>query len=363
MKKSSLKKFATWVGPHDYSFPIVFSWIFVSHWEEARPYVLNSPSIGSMSLFVVEAISIIFLISMSATYMLMLFQKSRHNMAISLQRYVAEILCTTLWVTLLTKICNATVIPWSNRPPYLGGDDKPAFIFARFIASIIFIAATHGLLRRLREELQEAEQRSEMLAQQYTSLIEADEDLRSQASRYLHDRVQSEIMLAASQLKKRFNNTIFKNDEILIEVIDQLEKIRSVDLKMVSQILTPNIEAEGIAGAIENLCAQYSTRVSYVCEFSDSVSQLNHEQSLGIFRIIEQAVINSITHGPATKISIKIGGSPTGFTIEVADNGPGSENPKPGTGTMIIDAWVSILQGHKEITSDSGNGYTLTVRF
>ena len=363
MKIVSLKRLATWIGPHDYSYPIVFSWIFVAHWEQARSFVLNTPDIESRFVFIVEAISTIFLISATGTFLLFLFQKFRHNMTISLQRYVAEILCTTLWVSLLTKICNKFLIPYRHRPPYLGVDDRPAFIVARFLASLIFIAATHGLLRSLREKLQEAAQRNETLAKQYTTLIEADEDVRSQASRYLHDRVQSEIMLASSQLRKRFQNTSFENDEVLSEVINQLEKIRSVDLKMVSQILTPNIEAEGVTGAIENLCVQYATRINYECEFNAAVSTLDHEQSLGIFRIIEQAVINSITHGPATKISIKVLGSLEGFTVEVSDNGPGSEDSTPGTGTMVIDAWVSILHGHKEITSDPDEGYTLTVRF
>ena len=74
---------------------------------------------------------------------------------------------------------------------------------------------------------------------------------------------------------------------------------------MVSQILTPNIEANGITGAIENLCDQYKSNFSYKLEIVPDAEALHKEQLLGVFRIVEQAIINAITHGPAENISIK----------------------------------------------------------
>jgi two-component sensor histidine kinase len=47
--------------------------------------------------------------------------------------------------------------------------------------------------------------------------------------------------------------------------------------------------------------------------------------------------------------------------LEVADNGPGSKTSNSGTGTVVIDAWLSKLGGIKEIESIPGAGYTLRI--
>jgi signal transduction histidine kinase len=281
-----------------------------------------------------------------------------------MRRYFLEIVGAAVLSTLLTHLYNSTVIPWSGRPQYLGSNDRPIIIFIRVIFCFLFIAATHELQRNLKEKLQEAEARNQILLDQYKVLIDADEEIRGQASRYLHDRVQSEIMLASTKLKRRVGEIGHGQDEQITESIHQLEKIRSVDLKLVSQILTPNIEAEGIGGSIENLCRQYSSNFSYECEIEPAVETLDREQLLGIFRIVEQAVINSITHGPAQTVSIKITSEIDGeFSIAISDDGPGSDSTETGTGTVIIDAWVSILKGRKEVKSNLGKGYELLVTF
>jgi signal transduction histidine kinase len=49
------------------------------------------------------------------------------------------------------------------------------------------------------------------------------------------------------------------------------------------------------------------------------------------------------------------------LTVEIIDNGPGSKAVGSGKGSVIIDAWLSILGGNKEIETKPGNGFTLRV--
>ncbi len=364
MSPSVIKKFTTWIGPHDYNYSLIFAWIFIFLWAQARPFITSAGNNRERLSFGVEVTFVITSIVFTIVAYLFICMKLRANKSPSLRRYFLEIVGAAALSTLLTYFYNATVIPWSGRPQYLGPNDKPIIIFIRVIFCFLFIAATHELQRNLKEKLREAEFRNQILLDQYKVLIDADEEIRGQASRYLHDRVQSEIMLASTKLKKRVGELGHGQDEQITESIHQLEKIRSVDLKLVSQILTPNIQAEGIGGAIENLCKQYSSNFSYECQVSAEVENLDSDQLLGIFRIVEQAVINSITHGPAQKVYIKItSGIDGGFTIAVTDDGPGSDSAKTGTGTVIIDAWVSILKGRKEVKSNLGEGYKLLVTF
>jgi len=51
--------------------------------------------------------------------------------------------------------------------------------------------------------------------------------------------------------------------------------------------------------------------------------------------------------------------------IFVSDDGPGVavEATNAGVGTAIIDSWVGILHGSKEIDSAPGHGFQLRVTF
>ena len=76
---------------------------------------------------------------------------------------------------------------------------------------------------------------------------------------------------------------------------------------------------------------------------------LGEELKLGIYRIVEQGVINSIKHGPASRITIRIADIGERVSVGIIDNGPGGAILGSGKGSVIIDAWLSILHGEKEI--------------
>jgi signal transduction histidine kinase len=364
MKPSALKRFLSWIGPHDYNYSVIFAWIFIFMWAQARPFVLASDNTIQRVKFGLEASLIISSISLLIVFYLFACMKLRNNKAASLPRYFMEIIGATAVFTFLTLFFSQTIIAWTNRPRYLGPDDRPVIFIVRIACCFLFVAATHQLQKSLKLRLQDAERMNESLVEEYKALIAADEEIRGEVSRYLHDRVQSELMLASFQLKKRVDELGFSSDEEIGKAIHQLEKIRSSDIKFLSQLLTPNIEVEGVRGAIESLCSQYSSSIDFHFELDLILDQLTHEKSLGVFRIIEQAIINAITHGPASKINIVArANSAGGFTVEISDNGPGVHTLGTGTGSVIIDAWVSILNGRKEILSKAGSGYTLIVSF
>lgn len=364
MKVSGLKRFLSWIGPHEYNYSLIFAWIFIFQWAQARPFVLTSGNNIQQIKFGLEVSLVVSSITFIIVLYLFICMKLRRNKAASIGRYCLEVIGASALSSVMAYVYNETIIPWTDRPKYLGPDDKPIIFIVRIIFCFLFIAATHQLQKSLKLRLQDAEANNQALLNEYKVLIESDEEIRGQASRYLHDRVQSEIMLASFQLKKRVDEIGFSSDEEISKAIHQFEKIRSVDLKLVSQLLTPNIEAEGLPGAIESLCEQYSSTIKFGFDFDSTLDQLSSEQSLGVFRIVEQALINAITHGPATKVVIKVrANSLGGFLVEISDNGPGADAVTPGIGSVIIDAWVSILNGKKEISSNPGQGYTLLVRF
>jgi signal transduction histidine kinase len=145
-----------------------------------------------------------------------------------------------------------------------------------------------------------------------------------------------------------------------------LERIRTSDIRNLVQILSPNFEVGGLSEALDQLNSQYLKIMEVSIDIDSAAEDLEPKQLLGIFRIIEQALLNSLIHGPAGKASvvIKRNGSKD-LSLVIEDNGPGVdlETIKFGMGSAVIDSWVSILKGRREINSSPGNGYRLEVIF
>ena len=235
-------------------------------------------------------------------------------------------------------------------------------LITRFVFALIFVAITHNRLKVLNQKLDSVSALNDELKERYVLLIESDEEIRSQASLLLHDRIQAKLMLAGAKLT-RIADVLSEEGRLGVQpVIKELEGIRAIDVREVSQLLSPNLAGEALLGSLENLCDEYHSEVNFTIDIDEEIEVLDDEIKLGIYRIIEQGVINAIKHGPAANVQISAKQGIDGLlVIEVRDDGPGSKVVRPGKGTVIIDSWVSKLGGIKEIESHPGSGFILRV--
>jgi signal transduction histidine kinase len=234
-------------------------------------------------------------------------------------------------------------------------------LITRFLSAILLVAITHNRLRFFGQELERASALNSELNERYAILVESDEEIRSHASALLHDRIQAKLMLAGAKLTK-ISEVISDEGKIgVLPVIKEIEQIRSIDVREVSQLLTPNLTGEGLIGSCENLSKEFAGDVEFTLDIHQEAELLDEELQLGIYRIVEQGVINSIKHGPASRITIRIADIGERVSVEIIDNGPGGAILGSGKGSVIIDAWLSILHGEKEVESEPGNGFTLRV--
>jgi len=276
--------------------------------------------------------------------------------------YLLELFIGSVITLIAQLVGQRYLVPLMDTVKFLKSGVFLGEVITRFVFAVIFVAITHYRLRTLGLELENASALNTELNERYAKLIESDEEIRSQAAQLLHDRIQAKLMLAGAKLT-RITEVLSEEGKLgVLPVIKELEGIRSIDVRNVSQLLAPNLAGEGLAGSCENLCKEFKESVDFSINIGRAIEDLDQELILGVYRIIEQGVINSIKHGPATKISIEVSVSSSNkLFIEVRDNGPGGDIKNSGTGTVIIDAWVSILGGEKEIKSEAGSGFTLRV--
>jgi signal transduction histidine kinase len=234
------------------------------------------------------------------------------------------------------------------------------------LLALITLALMHQAERKIIERLSAATNLVAKLQAEREDLVHSDEKLRRHTSQFLHDRVQSDLMVVGIKLKSISGKSSPEVDEVLDRAITHLENTRATDLKNLIQVLTPNLDAGSLYSALEVLTEQYRPNMEVSVKIDDTTEELDSEVLLGIFRIIEQSILNSLMHGPANRVQITVSTDSVGVTdIFISDDGPGIsvKEISAGVGTAIIDSWVGILNGSKEIDSAPGHGYQLHVTF
>jgi signal transduction histidine kinase len=89
---------------------------------------------------------------------------------------------------------------------------------------------------------------------------------------------------------------------------------------------------------------------------------LDHDISLCVFRLVQEALRNAITHSDARHVSIDLMGVPPGLTLTIADDGKGFDAERvrsDGLGLIAMRERVESVGGTLEIHSAPGSGTTL----
>lgn len=358
----TLGKLKDFIGPYDYRPGFIYSTILVFNLSNLRAYTFDYDYGPERIQFFFKGLLAYAIMGLPLYLILKLSQSIWGSRQKKLSLYLLEVLIASLITLLALMAGQKYLIPLMNTVDFLQGGIFVGEIITRFLFAMIFIAITHNRLRTLSKKLDSASNLNNQLNERYAKLIESDEEIRSHASRLLHDRIQSKLMLAGAKLT-RISGVLSDEGKLgVIPVIKELEQIRSIEVRDVAQLLSPNLMGEGLTGSLENLCREFENEVAFNLNISNEVEALEDGVKLGIYRIVEQGVINAIKHGPASNIWISVQKSSNNvLVIEVNDNGPGGDTQNYGTGSVIIDAWISIFGGKKELESQPGKGFTLRV--
>ncbi len=220
------------------------------------------------------------------------------------------------------------------------------------INSIIGVATA-----RLQDQVAKTEAALSLAREQQDRMLEADEHARRQVADALHDRVQAGLIAACLQLQD-----IDPADRAAIDtVIARLEELRKVDVRRAARALSPTLSEVGLASSLSELASQFEpgmVTLVTVEPLIDAPGFVDERTRLGIYRIVEQALLNAAIHGRARMCEVRVGstapgqapGAPTAdadVVVEVDDNGRGfREGPRSdGSGAALVSAWTQALGG------------------
>lgn len=227
-------------------------------------------------------------------------------------------------------------------------------IYAVFVLrAIFFLLILHTIFGladvRLRAQVRRADRALAEVERQRGFVLEADERARDEVSRFLHNRVQAGLVTVGMQLRQLEGVVPDEAVRRVGSIRDALETIRAVDVRQASRALSPDIRTLGLPAALRELAQGYEPAMRVEIRVTDEVAGgLTPDLLLGCYRIVEQGLLNAAAHGHATQVEVRLDANPGEVTIEVADDGEGigPSTPQPGTGTAIIDAWVSRFDGN-----------------
>jgi signal transduction histidine kinase len=244
----------------------------------------------------------------------------------------------------------------------------PAFGFLRVIGSLLMFTALLGwFTRRLSAEVQRAEGALEVVRAQQQRLVEADEATRRQIAADLHDRIQSSLLLVGMQVQQIAHDADAATGGRLKSITDELEFIRGKRLHDVIDGLSPDYPVIGLTGALRTLSARYGRSLQVDIDL-DAQAVVLVEADLawteGVYRIVEQALMNSVAHGRAACAHVSLRLKPSALVLSVQDDGSGiTGSTSPGLGTAITDAWAGRTHGQWTRATSDGGGTSVRVEW
>ena len=236
-----------------------------------------------------------------------------------------------------------------------------------FVVLIVINVAIGVTTRRIRESVLQANRAAELLSKQRTQMLMADESTKREVANYLHDHVQAGLVVATTQLVKIANTLNSQKQAEVNAVISELEEIRRFDVRKAGRQLSPDLKIVGLASSLEELGARFQKTTSLSVIVNTSAAELPAEMSLALYRISEQALLNAVVHGGAQNCVVKVSMSDKReskryISLSVENDGYQLEPNAShlGTGTAIIDAWVTKFGGSWSISNAEPDGVVLT---
>ena len=228
-------------------------------------------------------------------------------------------------------------------------------------------------LRKNQKELMEREFKLEELTGQLRALSnyleEAREAERSKIALNLHDDLgqkltvlQLDLLWIKSRLGIQSEVVKLKLDEMSSGIIEIMENIKEISL-----LLRPSILYDlGLSASIEWHLKKIE-RISGIRCFFNCNGNISPDEkiSLILFRVMQEAINNSVKHSKASEISVSLSRIRKSFRMVIEDNGTGF-NPSVikspmSLGLIGIKERIGSIGGKLEISSVNEKGTCLTV--
>ena len=231
----------------------------------------------------------------------------------------------------------------------------------RIIGAISDITKERELEKKL---LFEQEQQKKALTQ---ASIKAQEQEKTKISCELHDNVNQILMSAklymdtAKRIPEEADNLLDKAIEYQLMALQEIRHLSR-------SLSTPSIATKGLQEIINEIVNNLSSLQHIHVDFSFEPLldvQLNDDEKLTIYRVIQEQSSNIIKYADAKKVTIVVKKQDSMLLLLIADDGKGFDVgiPRKGIGMMNMNCRAAAHNGILTVSSSPGNGCILELSF
>lgn len=199
------------------------------------------------------------------------------------------------------------------------------------------------------------------------AVIMAEENLRSEIGREMHDNVTQLLgtsLLYTTMAKEKKQNQydcLENSSKYTRAAIDEIRKFSKT-------LITPVFNKAGLIDSIKELISDImeAHSIKIVLQSNNfSEENLNEKFKLNLFRIVQEQVNNTLKHAKAPMVEIIFAETTEHLTLLIADNGIGFEisMKKKGVGLSNINSRAELYKGEVKITTAPGQGCSLQIVF
>jgi signal transduction histidine kinase len=255
----------------------------------------------------------------------------------------------------------AAVVVIMVRVPSIGTRSNIPFTFVPFVLVLI---AARWQRRQEAQHLEAGRRALELEAERETSIQSALAEERGRIARELHDIVAHALSVIVVQAGAA--DDVFEHDPARargpIRAIDTAARAALADLRRVLGILQDPAEYEPQPGLdqLDRLIDQIrATGLHVSLEVEGSPRPLSAAVELSAFRIVQEALTNSLKHAAAEHVRVRIRYGDK-LELEIRDDGAGDGNAASGTagsGLIGMRERVALLGGVLAAGATPGGGY------
>jgi signal transduction histidine kinase len=140
-------------------------------------------------------------------------------------------------------------------------------------------------------------------------------------------------------------------------------------VRNISHLLRPAIlDSSGVIEALEWQVQEFGKRSAVVAAFHSDLASidLTKEQTLAVFRTVQEALTNCARHASATRVNVRVRKQGRTLHVAVRDNGVGFSPTLRDSGACLgilgMEEHMSSCGGSVAIESNEGQGTTVRIR-
>lgn len=210
----------------------------------------------------------------------------------------------------------------------------------------------------------------EMEASSLRANIQGQENERSRLAKEIHDGIGPLLSTLKLYLESLGPDIMKCSDETQhrYESMSKLLNMLTRETRNISRALMPiAVEEFGLVAALEDMIDKVSESAKLTVHFYNSglITRLNHENELGLYRIVQELLNNTIKYAKAHSVNIQLIRHSESIVLTYEDDGKGFNFdgvfPSGGYGLRDIQGRVKSLGGSFTFDATSGRGVVATV--